>query len=66
MMAAGMRIFISYRRDDAAGHAGRIADQLADRYGAEAISMDVETIGAGEDFVAGIDAAISDADAPLP
>jgi hypothetical protein len=42
-----MRVFLSYRRDDAAGHAGRIADHLVARYGPDAVFMDVETIEAG-------------------
>ncbi len=60
-----MKVFISYRRDDAAGHAGRLADALVARYGADAVFIDVETIGAGEDFVEAIDRALSTADAAL-
>jgi predicted ATPase len=60
-----MRVFLSYRRDDAAGHAGRIADHLVARYGPDAVFMDVETIEAGADFVEAIDQAIAGADAVL-
>lgn len=60
-----MRVFISYRRDDAPGHAGRIADQLIARYGREAVFIDVEAIEAGEDFVEAIGRAMEDADAAL-
>ena len=45
------RIFISYRRVDSAGYAGRIYDRLAAHFGKDAIFMDVDTIEAGLDFV---------------
>ena len=45
------RIFISYRRADSAGYAGRIYDRLAAHFGKESIFMDVDTIEAGLDFV---------------
>jgi hypothetical protein len=44
------RIFISYRRVDSAGYAGRIYDRLAAHFGKDAIFMDVDTIEAGLDF----------------
>jgi hypothetical protein len=58
-------VFISYRREDAAAHAGRIADQLLSRFGPGSVFMDVDSIGAGSDFVAEIDRAVSQADAVL-
>jgi hypothetical protein len=45
------RIFISYRRDDAAGDAGRLADHLHRRFGADHVFLDIDTIGPGHDFV---------------
>ena len=45
------RIFISYRRDDAAGEAGRLADHLQRRFGADRVFLDIETIDPGTDFV---------------
>jgi hypothetical protein len=45
------RIFISYRRADAAGDAGRLADHLQRRFGAERLFLDVDTIEPGADFV---------------
>ena len=45
------RIFISYRRVDSEGYAGRIYDRLAPHFGADAIFMDVDDIPAGVDFV---------------
>lgn len=44
-------IFISYRRGDAAGYAGRLYDGLSARFGAERIFMDVDAIEPGADFV---------------
>ncbi|MEO1394746.1 MAG: SUMF1/EgtB/PvdO family nonheme iron enzyme [Cyanobacteria bacterium J06634_5] len=44
------RIFISYRRSDAAAEAGRIYDYLEGRFGRKAIFKDVDTIDAGDDF----------------
>lgn len=45
-----MKIFISYRRDDSAGYAGRLFDHLAARFGAKNVFMDIDTIEPGEDF----------------
>jgi len=43
-------IFISYRRTDSAGYAGRLYDRLVERFGAAAVFMDVDAIHPGEDF----------------
>lgn len=51
-------IFISYRRSDSAGHAGRIYDRLSARFGAERIFMDVDSIAPGSDFPSQIEGAI--------
>lgn len=56
------RIFISYRRADTAGYAGRIYDRLSARYGNQAIFMDVVDIGAGEDFVRVLEDAVQKCD----
>jgi hypothetical protein len=45
------KVFISYRRDDAAGDAGRLADHLYKRFGPERVFLDIETIEPGTDFV---------------
>ena len=58
-------IFISYRREDAAGHAGRLFDRLKARFGPAAVFMDVEGIDAGVDFVERIDAAVGSCDVLL-
>ena len=51
-------IFLSYRRDDSSGYAGRLFDNLAERFGRERLFMDIETLEPGMDFVTGIDRAI--------
>ena len=43
-------IFISYRRDDAEGEAGRLFDDLTAKFGADSIFMDVMDIKPGRDF----------------
>lgn len=44
-------IFISYRRGDGAGSAGRLYDRLEQIFGREQIFFDVDTIPPGQDFV---------------
>lgn len=58
-------VFISYRRDDSAGEAGRLADALEARFGKERVFRDVEDIPAGEDFARAIDRALAKADTLL-
>lgn len=58
-------IFLSYRRDDAAGHAGRLYDRLAARFGAERVFMDVDDIAPGEHFAQVIQRRIAGADVVL-
>lgn len=45
------RIFISYRRADAAGDAGRLSDHVQKRFGADRVFLDIDTIEPGTDFV---------------
>jgi hypothetical protein len=52
-------IFISYRRDDSAGHVGRLYDVLGARYGPRQIFVDIDHIGPGEDFVQVLDEAVA-------
>ena len=51
-------VFISYRRADSAGHAGRLADSLIARLGRARVFVDVDSIVPGQDFVAAIDDAL--------
>lgn len=43
-------VFITYRRDDQAGFAGRLVDRLAERFGKEKIFRDVDSMRYGHDF----------------
>ena len=47
-------LFISYRRDDQAGFAGRLADSLGLAFGADNVFRDIEDIRPGDDFVAAL------------
>jgi hypothetical protein len=60
-----MRLFISYRRDDAAGFAGRLEASLEQRLGAGAVFRDLEDIPPGEDFAATIRARLATAQGVL-
>lgn len=51
-------IFVSYHRDDSAGHAGRLFDRLSDHFGESQVFMDVESVQAGDDFVEAIGNAV--------
>ena len=44
------QIFISYRRDDAAGYARAVYDELARCFGAGRVFIDVDDINAGQPF----------------
>ena len=60
-----MRVFLSYRRDDTGGRAGRLFDALATRYGHDAVFQDVNTVEPGVNFVRQVEAAIRSSDAVL-
>ena len=47
---ARAQIFISYRRDDSAGYARAVYDELARHFGAERVFIDVDDIPAGQSF----------------
>src|SRR5947199_4893411 len=47
-------IFISYRREDSVGHAGRIFDRLAEQLGRDQVCRDIDSLPPGEDFVLAI------------
>jgi hypothetical protein len=51
-------IFISYRREDASGEAGRLYDHLVARFGEHMVFRDIDTIDPGTDFVGRIEDAI--------
>jgi hypothetical protein len=56
------QIFISYRREEAAGYAGRIYDHLQEDFGEDSVFMDVDAIDPGVDFVERIESAVASAD----
>jgi WD40 repeat protein/tetratricopeptide (TPR) repeat protein len=65
VMNSGQRrggIFISYRREETAGQAGRLYDRLSGRFGAGRVFMDVDSIAIGVDFTTAITEAISGCD----
>ncbi len=43
-------IFLSYRRDDASGWAGRLYEHLVREWGPDQVFMDIDAIAPGEDF----------------
>lgn len=53
-----IKIFISYRREDAADVTGRVNDRLRDKFGDAAIFTDVDSIPIGEDFRAHLASAV--------
>ena len=55
----GRSIFISYRRDDTEGEAGRLFDDLTRSFGAASVFMDVDGINPGMDFRQAIDDNVS-------
>ena len=57
------KIFIGYRREDTAGHTGRLFDRLIKHFGKERVFMDVAGIEPGVDFVEAIDKAVGSCDA---
>jgi TIR domain len=56
-------IFISYRREDSAGHTGRLFDRLSEHFGKDHVFMDIADIHPGLDFVEAIDRALGSCDA---
>jgi hypothetical protein len=52
------RIFVSYRRDESAGYAGRIADSLVEHFGEQKVFRDIDSLEPGLDFVEAIESAL--------
>lgn len=57
-----LRVFLSYRRSDASGHAGRLYDLLVARYGHQRVFMDIDAIPLGSDFGDAITRAVTSCD----
>lgn len=60
-----MRVFLSYRRDDAGGYAGRLTDALLQRLGPKSVFQDVTAISPGQDYTVAIERALAESDAAL-
>jgi hypothetical protein len=58
-------IFISYRRSDSQGEAGRLFDELVKEFGQQAVFMDVAAIDAGSDFRKAISDSVGNCDVLL-
>jgi TIR domain len=56
-------IFISYRREDTSGYAGRLYDQISSHFGQDHVFMDVADLEPGSDFVDTIETKVSTCDA---
>lgn len=59
------RIFVSYRRNDAGGHAGRLVAYLTRHYGKSNVFHDVQSIEGGEPFPVTLERALTQADVML-
>jgi len=55
------RIFVSYRRDDSSGHAGRLQERFRRELGNKSVFVDVESIEPGVNFAEAIKKAIAGA-----
>jgi hypothetical protein len=60
-----VKAFISYRRDDSAGHTGRLYDSLRERFGQEHVFLDHSGIDSGQNFADVIQNAVRSCDVLL-
>lgn len=58
-------VFISYRRDDSGGYAGRLFDFLVGRFGEANVFMDLDAIHGGDNFATVIENKVSQCDVLL-
>jgi hypothetical protein len=58
------KIFISYRRDDSGGWAGRLHDRLSQQFGRDNIFVDINTIEPGLGFAEVIQEAVTSCVSP--
>ncbi len=64
-MGCLVRVFLSYRREDAGAYAGRLADVLLQRLGPRSVFQDVTAISPGQDYTVAIDRALAESDVAL-
>ena len=55
-------VFISYRRSDSGGHAGRLHDRLVAMFGSDHVFMDIDAIEPGEDWTERIQTTLQECD----
>src|SRR5271165_4322803 len=58
-------IYLSYRRMETGGHAGRLVDYLSRHFGRGSVFRDIDTIRRGEDFAQAIESALNACDVVL-
>src|SRR5918993_3942151 len=58
MASDSERVFISYRRDESAGYAGRIADSFEEYFGEDKVFRDIDSLEPGLDFSEAIERAL--------
>jgi hypothetical protein len=58
-------VFISYRREDTSGYAGRFYDRLGAQFGRRNVFIDIDTIAPGADYFRRIDEALDSCQAML-
>lgn len=56
------KIFLSYRRSDTSGYAGRLYDQLSEAFGRKNVFMDLDDIAPGKDFSRVIEKSVGSCD----
>lgn len=56
------KLFINYRREDAAPYAGRLYDRLTAHFGEGQVFIDIDQIEPGEDFVEAINRKVGTCD----
>src|SRR5438132_5021879 len=59
------KIFISYRREDSAGHAGRVHDRLQNEFSSDLVFMDVDAVPLGANFLKVLQDAVANCDVLL-
>jgi hypothetical protein len=62
---ASTAVFISYRREDASGYAGRLYDRFGAHFGRRNVFIDIDTIAPGADYFRRIDEALDSCQAML-
>ena len=59
------RVFVSYRRDDSSGYAGRLYADLCERFGTDNVFIDIDSLVPGSDFVDAIEETLASCDMVL-